>query len=367
MTPSFDRAQKNIIRERLLEAASPARCLITLPSKDILCVMNMIGKGLINHETKQYWIETDRDNIESMQRHAASLDLEPTIVAADVRHWTPPENFDFLNLDLMEGFGPAVGEWFELRARDKIENGATLCLTLTESSRNKMPHEFQKWFLDKCRTDPRFLSIIQTSFHIEAQQNDAIISALMLLACALNNFTFQVPYFEPYADGMPMIAIRVIVRRRTSAPVLPLFTDLLREWDPTYTPVTFTREGGVQKPREPTVPLPEGVVLPEPEAVSTPRPVTPKPVLPEGEALTDREIDYKRRWAKARGTMARNEREEVFTKLQDAITAAPRNEVTIAVLLQRAAELTERIGLHDADERHYTRPYRNAQRDLTLA
>lgn len=327
MATSYNRALKNSVRHRLFADIPRSASMITLPSSNALCVKDMLAMKIVDESTSMTWVEMDPDKIAAMRQTARALKVFPQIHCGDIRRFQPGTSFDLLNLDTEEGFTIQLGLWLE-SIQDHIRDGATLLITLTKHSRNRLPTQFYRWF-DRTYLDGALNTVVRT--HILSRLNHyspPLVRAIMLLGCSLPRFHVTVEAAEDYADGQPMIAFRAVVRRRES-PALPAFSKLVSEFKPGYVPATWNR-ARVDDP--------------------APYPLSPQDRMGSETAMNDndmREADYVVRGHKASAKKSLN----LAQKLSDKEQAI---EDQIAALAAEKAKIAEQRAdyIRKAEEQH---------------
>ena len=237
-----NRSLKAHARALMFADCDPIRSLVTLPGRDIVCVRMMRDLGLIDATTRQVWVERDLTKIEAMRDNAIALGYRDnvTIRSGDIRDFAPEAPFDFLNLDLEEGFTPKLGSWFEAMADQALADTATIIVTLTASSRNFDPGQFASWF---DRIVPQHALLRETHAFLRAQATHSetipVCRAALLIACALTGHQVNLTQSFAYADKMPMLTFRLHTRRRSEVGALPRFSVLRQAFEQQHTPRTW--------------------------------------------------------------------------------------------------------------------------------
>jgi hypothetical protein len=195
----YQRPQKDEVRSstcltlRSL-APSPYRSILTVPSREALCVREMKRKGLLSPSTCQQWIENDTKKrryleLESAKYPNVSLhfnDLEDHILTQPV---------DLVNADMESTLTERLGLWFQNNVAPKFIPGGDIVLTVTKWARNNPLHA---WLLENLNES--IIADAVCDLRVRARtDDDAVVIPLAMLHCALQMSVERITIFD-YGD-----------------------------------------------------------------------------------------------------------------------------------------------------------------------
>lgn len=220
---SYQRPQKDAVRrgsfEVLGERARPYRSILTLPSREALCVKAMRDAGLIDDRTRQVWIERDRKRVHHLEREAARIGGDITIVVCDLEDYRPDRTFDFVNADMESTVTLRLARWFE-RMGEHLDPGTDLVLTVTKWSRRNPLHH---WLCDHLSKTCLYEPAARLRVRMGEFSNGVVVPMALLHSALRFTSVEHITLFDYGDDGrtkMASMVLQNIQGRETSWPTL---------------------------------------------------------------------------------------------------------------------------------------------------
>lgn len=232
----YDRPAKNETREFMFLELPRKVSILTLPSDAALCSVALEADQIIDKDTHQQWVE----RAPGVQRLHATLAKELGYNNVEsslgvLEEYIPTRKVDLINADMECSFTEKLGLAFENVFSNYLMEDADIILWLTGWARNPATRDFHKWFEDLVRNaDPNDPLRREADRIASANGNQnpdpSVILPYVLMACALNRFTYEKSESREYADTRTtMVALGFShIRPRQSPPVLPSFSSLVK-------------------------------------------------------------------------------------------------------------------------------------------
>lgn len=234
MAKTYKRPFKNIVRKATFAELSPRASVLTLPSREVLCVKEMVEQGIINNHSKMQWIDENMATVRGWDSvpdtfkdfNHGNLYMQH----ARLETYEPVFPIDLFNADLEGRITPDLGLAFERNIAPALLPNATIILTMTMATRGNQ--EFEGWFKDQCSGDGILGSLVRQLAAKTHNFNPLILQPLAMLLCSLNRFDMDYFASFEYRDSTDMVAIRLDnIRGRRAAPVWPSFSSLVEQFE----------------------------------------------------------------------------------------------------------------------------------------
>lgn len=147
MTDSYNRPHKNAARVECfarLRSPAPYASILTLPSREALCVEEMARQGLIDRHTRQQWVEHSKTRERHLNLNSRKFSGQVTVHIGSLEDHVLTGPVDLINADMESTLTPRLGLWFENEVRQNFVPGGDIILTVTQSARNNVLHEWMK-------------------------------------------------------------------------------------------------------------------------------------------------------------------------------------------------------------------------------
>jgi hypothetical protein len=232
ITGTYARPQKDINRRdsflhlRHFSSGRAYRSLLTLPSREALCVHELKRLGMIDDLTHQFWVECDKKRESFLRFEATKFPKDSVDIHMGYLETAPLErNLDLLNADMECTLTPNLGTWLS-DIGPRLVPGADVAATFTRWERN---NPLYRW-LEENQNDC-ILSDQIRKLRIDLGAADSeIIIPLALLHSALQIEVCDAIGVFPYGDKkrMQMVILALPNVHRGDSP-WPTFAEVLAE------------------------------------------------------------------------------------------------------------------------------------------
>lgn len=202
MAGSYNRVNKARVRREAFEhldrhATGVHESILTLPSREALCVHALHSTGMIDHDTRQLWIENDPKRRRYLDFERAKFLGPIDIHIGDLEDAPIDHNLDLVNCDMESGMTARLATWMADTLAPRMIQGTDFVATFTQWSRHNPLYDWLNDNQDDCLLTPHIHALRLTHGTIEPK----IIYPMILLSCALQiDATDTIATFE-YGDG----------------------------------------------------------------------------------------------------------------------------------------------------------------------
>lgn len=229
---SYARPKKDAVRTssfaRLVtHPGQPYASILTLPSRQALCVKELARQGLIVQDTHQQWVENDRGRKRFLDFEASAFE-NVEIAITDLEDYALSRKVDLVNADMESTITARLGAWFQNELRPNFISGGDIVLTVTSHARSNMLH---LWLLENI-DDSIIADQTQRLRQRMGTHFDPFIIPLALLHCAMQIETVAEITAIAYKDDGHSAMVSVILKNvKPGRSEWPLFTDVAADCD----------------------------------------------------------------------------------------------------------------------------------------
>lgn len=222
-------------------------CVVLMPSHEGLDVMLYKDKGIIDHTTRQFWIEKNRNKIQPLKNLRDNLGFKGgnvTILNMALEDFVPPQKVNFINADMECQFNAALGCAIEKNLLPQMAEGGTMLLNVVKKRRRN--GFVQDGFRVFCEQN---MEIMCRRAKQKYKSDDEIWLPLLGISCVLREYSYHIEGNQYGGCGLntDMLSWRISnIRHAGSSRIWPPFSEMAAKWDETrnlnsYNPGTKDR------------------------------------------------------------------------------------------------------------------------------